>query len=134
MTTRHLEYTLDRLLTRQTSIPGPEMADPTYRFNSKESGVTNVRAAGQWDIDGVNLFVYGHDADGLSLPVAGSIALDADSMVTITSGQYTFTTTLLRYNVALNPLGTPVGNIRVLELGAQPAIPDGSDFTISLPT
>ena len=130
MTTRHLEYTLDRLLTRQTSIPGPEI-DPIYRFDSKQSGVTNVRAAGRWAIDGSTLFVYDHDADGLALPVAGSIALDADSMVEITSGEYTFTTTLLVYNVGLNPFGQPLANILRFGLALAPSIPGA--FTISLP-
>ena len=130
MTTR-AEYVLDRLLTRQTSIPGPEMVDPTYRFDSKQSGVTNVRAAGRWAIDGSALYVYDHDADGLALPVAGSIALDADSMVTITSGEYTFTTTLLVYNVGVNPFGQPLANTLRFELAMAPSIPGA--FTISLP-
>ena len=131
MTTRHLEYTLDRLLTRQTSIPGPDVVDPVFRFDAKESaGVMNVRAAGRWAIDGVNLFVYDHDADGLPLPLA--IALDAESMVEITSGEYFFTTTLLVYDVALNPLGQPFANTRRLEMGSEPTLPVA--FTISLPT
>ena len=129
MTSRHLEYTLDRLLTRQTSIPGPPVVDPVFRFDAKESAM-NVRAAGRWAIDGANLFVYDHDADGLPLPLA--IALDAESMVEITSGEYFFTTTLLRYNVALNPLGQPLPNTRRLEMGSEPTLPVA--FTISLPT
>ena len=58
MTTRHLEHTLDRLLTREATIPGPAIDVPMYRFNAKVTGVTNISGPGMWFVDGVNLYVY----------------------------------------------------------------------------
>lgn len=132
MTIRRNDFVLDRLLTRETSIPGPVVADPTYRFDDKESNAGNVRSLGSWAIDGLDLIVYDHDADGVTLPVQGSIELDAESMVTITSGEYTFTTTLISYHYATNPFGQPYANTRRLGLAVAPVIPSGS-FTVSLP-
>ena len=131
MTSRHLEYVLDRLLTRQTSIPGP-VVDTTYRFNSKELSVTEVIAAGRWAIDGVELYLYQEDADGLLLPVGDSLTPDDESLVTITSGEYTFTTMLLSFETARNINHTPLTNRRHLTLAMAPTIPQ-PEFTISLP-
>ena len=131
MTTKHLEYTLDRLLSRETSIPGPRGADPAFRFNDRQSNLGNVFIAGRWFLDDVDLYLFHKDAEHVALPEAGSISLDDESMVTITSGEYTFTTTLLVYNIGLNPLGQGLTNTRRLEMGAEPTIPGA--FTISLP-
>ena len=133
MTNRHLEYVLDRLLSRETSIPGPDVVDPTYRFNSKVTGVTGLDAVGKWFLDGVNLYVYEEDADGVALPVAGSLTLDDTSMVHIVATGYDLVTTLLVYAIGLNLLGQGLPTTRHLELAMAPAIV-GSDFTISLPT
>ena len=134
MTSRHLEYTLDRLLTRQTSIPGPEIADPTYRFDSKVTGVTNISGPGIWSVSGVNLYVYEEDADDVALPMAGSLTLDDTSIVHIVAGSYNLATTLLVYNIGVNPLGTGIPNTRRLELAEAPVFPAGNDLTISIPT
>ena len=132
MTNRHLEYVLDRLLSRETSIPGPTV-DTTYRFNGKASGITNVDAVGRWFLDGVNLYVYEEDADGVALPVGGSLTLVDTSIVHIVAGSYNLATPLLAYQAGLNPLGQALPDTRRLELAMSPAIV-GGDFTISIPT
>ena len=51
MTTRHLEYTLDRLLSRETSIPGPEIVEtPSTAIDSKVNQVHHQRSTlpGKW--------------------------------------------------------------------------------------
>ena len=94
---------------------------------------TNVIYAGRWAIDGVNLYLFEEDADGLALPSGDSVTLDDESMVTITSGEYTLTTTLLSFEAARNPLSQmPLTDTRHLTLAMAPNIPL-PEFTISLP-
>ena len=133
MTTRHLEYTLDRLLSRETTIPGPDVTDPTFRFTTKVTGVTNLQAAGQWFLDVINLYIFHEDADAVALPMGGSLTLDASSIVLITAGAYSLATTLVAYGVGANPFGQPLPDTRRFELGDAPAIPS-HDFTITIPT
>ena len=132
---RDAPYVLDRLLTRQASIPGP-VVDSPYRFATKETGiaaVAQVMAAGRWAIDSADLYLYQEDADGLSLPVGGSLPLDDTTMVTITAGAYTFTTVLLSYETLRDPIGGfPLSDRRHLTLAMVPTIP-GTEITITLP-
>ena len=133
MTTKHLEYVLDRLLTRQTAVPGPRGADPAFRFNDRQSNLGNVFIAGRWFLDDVDLYLFHKDADDVALPVAGSLTLDDTSMVHIVATGYDLVTTLLVYAIGLNPLGQGLPTTRSLELAVAPAIPSGN-FTIALPT
>ena len=133
MTTLRNEFVLDRMLSREASIPGPDVVDPTYRFNSKVTSVTGLDAVGKWFLDGVNLYVYREDADAVALPMGGSLTLEDTSIVHIVAGSYNLATTLLAYQVGLNPLHIALPDTRHLELAMAPAIV-GSDFTISLPT
>ena len=69
----------------------------------------------------------------MALPMAGSLTLDDTSIVHIVAGSYNLATTLLVYNIGINPLGTGLPNTRRLDLAVAPAIPS-HDFTIALPT
>ena len=142
MTTRGYEVNLDRLLTREITVPGPPLVGVTYRYDSKVTALTEnitptLSGQGSWAGIGTSLWLFETDADGADVPEGDSITLDSTSMVVITGvGGYTFSTVLVAYVVASNPVTFhPLPDTRMLTLQnfPHPEIPDGP-ITVTLPT
>ena len=138
MTTRGYEVSLDRLLTRQITVPGEVIFGIQFRFDTRRVGVTGADSIGEWAKDGVNLYLYETDADNKTLPMAGSLTLDASTEVTVEGeGGYTFTAVLTSYEVGRTGFGgtTPVPHVRHLVFASapSPALPDSGDIVVTLP-
>ena len=129
------EANLDRLLTRQATVPGVLTPDSAFHYDTVRASVGFLEGPGEWHLNDVNLFLWDADAEGDLLPQVGSLTLTEASMVTITAeGGYTITATLLTYDSARAGFTfQPLPNKVRLELDAAPALPDGESFVITLP-
>ena len=143
MTTRGYQVNLDRLLTREITVPGAPLAGVTYRYDVEVTAISalltpSLSGQGSWAGIGTSLWLFETDADGAAIPEAGSITLDSTSMVVITGdGGYTFTTVLTEYTAGRNPLTAhPIDDTRWLTLQnfPHPDIPDSGPITVTLPS
>ena len=141
MTTRGYEVNLDRLLTRERVVPGPPLAGVTYRYDSKVTAIAEnitptLSGQGSWAGAGHSVWLFETDADGAAIPEADTLTLDSTSMVVFTGdGGYTFSTVLVSYLVALNPVtSSPLPDTRLLTVELDPRLPDSGAITVTLPT
>ena len=134
MTTRAYEVNLDRLLTRQVSIPGMVLPGATYRYTERDTSVGGINGPGEYYPDGVNWFMHVTDADGLTLPAVDSLTL-GDAVTIVGAEFFNHVTTLVAYEQARNAFGQLLPNVIVMEIAsAPPALPVAHEVVITLPT
>ena len=128
------EVNLDRLLTRQVSIPGTLLPGATYRYTERDTSVGGINGPGEYYPDGVNWFMHVTDADGLTLPAVDSLTL-GDAVTIVGAEFFNHATTLVAYEQARNAFGQVLPNIIVMELASAPtALPAAPEVVITLPT
>ncbi len=136
MTSPRLPPKLDILLSREVEVTpaGPPVV--SFRYDTRASFASET--AGRWAAGGQTLAIAYTDADGMTLPTPGTLTLDADSMVTIASGDYSVTLPFTEYEQGRGGFNSPIDAAVItftgdLDLTQLPAFNSGDDLRVTLP-
>lgn len=137
MTSQRQPPVLDVLINRTVMETPVGPATTTFRFNRRAGPLDSIMA-GEWTFGGTRITASLEDADGLGLPVPGSLTLDVSSVLTVASGNYSITLPFVDYTQATDPFNSPLNAARIdftgaLDSNLLPSQGGTADVFITLP-